>query len=318
MTRERLLLVFSLLVLIVFGLVLTLKLTAPKEFATVKFKDAIAEVKENGQIVKKDQLYGEVIMKDKYVVVKTSDSKDEHIFTWDQIKSISEGREDRSKQVDDVVDLIEFVSKLGIIAAIIIFLVGLFQYEQSQKWKKEEFLAGAVKDFIASPWAANARVMLDSLRLYKKGVKVQLYPNKDPKDQYKHVSNETIYSALDTDPDKDFDDDEIAIRDSFDSFFGHLEKLNHYIKNGLVSRKSVYTYLSYPINMLGKKGLLNEKDRSRLLHYASFFEFSGVKELLDRYKKQLRQKGWASTALPSTELKKSDPGEKGIKTDKQK
>jgi hypothetical protein len=268
-----------------------LKLTIPQEFATVKFKEPIAEqTQPNGEVVKVYELSGEVTKKDKYITIKTEGDGKELVYTWDQIKSITESRQIRSRQVDEVVDWIEFISKMGIIAAIIIFLVGLYQYQQGQKWKREEFLAAAVKDFMASSRAGNARLMLDALHLYKKGISIQFNQDKEPQ----NISREEIICAIDTDTERDFDDKAIAIRDCFDAYFNHLERFEHYIRNELVSRNSVYTYLNYQINLLNEDSKLKDDYRRWVLRYAEFFEFPGVSALLKRYKKESRKRNSAN------------------------
>lgn len=281
-----------------------LRITIPREIATVKFKEPLVETTQpGGEIVKRDELSGEVTKKDRYVVVKTENGR-ESVYTWDQIKTITESRQARSQQVDEVVDWIEFVSKMGIVAALIIFLVGLYQYQQGQKWKSEEFLATAVKEFMASPGAGNARLMLDALRLYKNGMKIRFYPDKDAE----MVTREEIIDALDTDTERDFEQKAIDIRDCFDSYFNHMEKFEHYIQNDLVSKKSVFTYLNYQIILLGAPGKLQEKYRQRVLGYAKFFEFPGVKALLDRYKKELRPRNQSNQSSPA-------PGNAGSNSD---
>lgn len=284
-----LILILSLLIPIV------LRVTIPKETATIKFKEAIVEAaRQNGEVIKKDEISGEVTKKDRYVVIKTENDGRELVYTWDQIKSIAEDRQVRSKQVDEIVDWIEFVSKMGIIAAIFFFLVSLYQYQQGQKWKSEEFLATAVKDFMASPGAGNARLMLDALRLYKNGVGIKFYEDKGPE----KVSREEIIDALDTDTDREFSQKAIEIRDCFDSYFNHLERFEHYIQNELVSKNSVYVYLNYQISLLGVEGRLKEEYRQRLFGYAEFFEFPGVKALLGRYQKELQKSNSSNRKSP--------------------
>ena len=108
------------------------------ELATVYLKPGLVE---------KDTRDGEITKKDKYVVIR-SDAYGEEVFTWDQVRYIAEKeRGASSKRLDRTFDVIELVSKLGIAASVIVFLLGLYQYDQGQKWKREEFLAAAVKEF---------------------------------------------------------------------------------------------------------------------------------------------------------------------------
>ncbi|HEY0003615.1 MAG TPA: hypothetical protein VGB17_02305 [Pyrinomonadaceae bacterium] len=259
----------------------------PHEIAIVTLKPGIVEG---------NKIEGEVDKKDKYLVIKPKD-KPEAIYTWDQIVSITENRYEVSQEIERFFDRIDLISKLAALAAFGVLILGLYQYNEGQKWKSEEFLFGVVKDFMNSDNAANARLMLDSLYLHKKGTKLSLYSDNKSGNHIEAVSNEEIINALDTNLDEEFDKKALAIRESFDAYFNHLDGFNHYIKNGLVSEDSVYTYLNYQINLLGRKDRLKKAYRERILNYATVFEFTGTIGLIERYKKQLEKP-------PSTKKKK--------------
>lgn len=273
-----------------------LRFTAPEETSTIRFKEAVAEVRlPSGEVVRTDELIGKVAKKDRYVVVKTEDDGREFVFTWDQIKSISEARQVRSKQVEDVVEWIEFVSKLGIVAAGIVFWVGLYQYQQGQKWMKEQFLAGAVKEFMDSKPADNARLMLDTLRLYNEGIDIRFDHSRD--DPPVTVKKEEILAALNPKI-KQGGQKVIRIRECFDDYFNLLERFEHYIQTGLVPKDSVYTYINYQINLLSEGGPLDPGQRAWVLYYAEYFDFDRVKDLLKRYDKRVRKERAARRPAP--------------------
>src|SRR6185369_2975730 len=159
-----LVLICVLLVLLLAGLVVNESKRGQP--ATVYFKPGV---------VAGDSREGVVAKRDRYITVK-SDAGEE-VFTWDQVRYISEKGAPASNQVERIVDLIDLLSKLGIAATVLFFTVGLFQYRQGQKWEREKFLAAAVKEFV--DWHRNrtATAMIDSLTLYPKGRVVELFPN---------------------------------------------------------------------------------------------------------------------------------------------
>src|SRR6185436_16606948 len=100
------------------------------------------------------------------------------------------------------------------------FTVGLYQYQRSQKWEREKFLAATVKDFDNSKAVRNARQMLDSLAQYPTGRVIELFEADKPEDRRDLVLNDEIYEALTIDHDKliGFQNKAVTIRDCFDEF----------------------------------------------------------------------------------------------------
>ena len=140
MAKQKFLLSLFILATLIVAYLLYMKLTTPKVNATVKLKNPVIEVENaDNKKVKVDVLEGEITLKDKSVVLKTKDGKNEYVLTYDQIESISNVKQEGAGRIDDVVDLIEFVSKLGVLAAVAIFLSRSYQYNQSQRWKKKSF-----------------------------------------------------------------------------------------------------------------------------------------------------------------------------------
>src|SRR5438552_3267465 len=145
MFRQIILLLGIVLLLLAMGLlVLYFK---PNSTVTVYFKD---------NIVPDNALTGEITKKDKYIIIKPKDAQ-EQVFAWDQVKSIVGDEPSYTKRLDDVTDLLELIAKLGILAAAGVFLIGLYQFDVGQRWKREEFLAQTVKDFNSSVNVENAK-----------------------------------------------------------------------------------------------------------------------------------------------------------------
>jgi hypothetical protein len=247
------------------------------EMATVYFKPGL---------VPGDMREGEVTKKDRYIVVK-SDTYGEEFFTWDQIRYISaKDKESSSKRLDRIVDVIEIVSKLGIAASVIVFLIGLYQYDQGQKWKREEFLAAAVKEFTEQSSVRNAMRMLDSLALYTDGREVKLFPDKEKyEDRTVFVSNVEIYNALTITPDN-LDNKAKEIRSCFDGLLSYLESFYHYLVQGLITQDALMSHIGYWLIILGPGDDLDCIYKKRIFAYAHEYKFYEIELLIGMYHKK--------------------------------
>ena len=241
--------------------------------ATVYFKPGV---------VAGDSREGVVVKRDRYITVK-SEAGDE-VFTWDQVRYISEKGAPASNQVERIVDLIDLLSKLGIAATVLFFTVGLFQYRQGQKWEREKFLAAAVKEFIDWYRNRNAMGMIDSLALYPKGRIIELFPNEE-KDKKVFLTNEAILSALTTDPAAHLDEKDVAIRECFDSFLSYMSTFHHYVEQGLITQDALRAHIGYWFTLLGPKGNLLPEYKERIFAYAKNYELTDFETLVEMYNK---------------------------------
>lgn len=55
----------------------------------------------------------------------------------------------------------DYLKILALLGASIAFCVGLFQYRKAQRWKRAEFLANEMKDFLANPRVEKALLLID-------------------------------------------------------------------------------------------------------------------------------------------------------------
>ena len=174
------------------------------------------------------------------------------------------------------------IALLGVIGGIVGFSVGLWQYYKAQRWKVLEFVAREVKEFEQQPAVANAMLMLDY-----EGMDIELFPNAEKtKDRYIAVDEDLIVKALVVRQDRGFTDVEVAIRDTFDEFFGYLERFDQYIVSGLVRYKDFHPYLRYWLGILaeGRSGLKSPQLVTAVGEFLSAFEYRGVLRLFDRYR----------------------------------
>ena len=237
------------------------------------------------QGVEPSQLTGTVKRQDKFLVVKPKGSNVEQVFTWDKVRDISGEESYFSARFSDVYDVAEFLTKLGALAAAGVFFIGLYQYEQGQRWKRAEFLAAVIKDITSYTKGENAKLMLDGIKLYPDGREIKLFPDKaTAKEQYIKVSRVEVLHALRTTPPLPSDDETVGIRDCFDTYFTNLERVEQYIESKLIAEEHVYTYMNYFIDMLsGNDDQFNNFDRWYVLEYADFYKFPKVRALLTRY-----------------------------------
>ncbi len=277
--RKFILLFFGLLFVV--GVILTLLLLindikSPRP-AVVHLKPGVAQDSDRD---------GTITTTDKYVSVSTSKHGSE-IFTWDQILFISEKDLSGSRHFDRVVDLIDLLSKFGLVATVVFFFVGLYQYQRSQKWEREKFLAAIVKEFDESKTVRNARQMIDSLAQYPKGRKIDLLEADKPEDRKVMVLNSEIYDALTTDANKlhNLDDRAVAIRDCFDDFLSSLVTFEHYIEQSLITKDALMAHVGYWILILGRDPdqLLALKYKRRIFEYAEFYGLLDVESLVRKY-----------------------------------
>ena len=227
---------------------------------------------------------GGVTTTDRYVTVDT-DKYGKETFTWDQIQYISE-KDVSSRRLDRVVDLVDLLSKFGLVATVLFFTIGLYQYSQGQKWEREKFLVAAVKDF-DSKKARHAKQMLDSLAWYPSGRTIDLLEADKAEDRRQVVSNQEVYSALTIKKEElsALDNKALLIRESFDDFLGGLVTFCHYIDQGLITKEALEAHLGYWIDLLGPGGGLDAKYKYRVLAYAQEYMGHYVTTLLRKYYK---------------------------------
>lgn len=149
-------------------------------------------------------------------------------------------------------ETLDFLLKLaGAISAVVIFFVGLRQYNKGQVWKKNEFLANAIKDFNDDEMVQNAMTILDW-----DAREIELFPYKEnPDERYVLVNRSILTNALRYGVSEEgksikFDPTEKAIRDTFSVFFDYFEKYQAWIDSKLIHGKDLEPYVLYWIESM--------------------------------------------------------------------
>jgi hypothetical protein len=171
---------------------------------------------------------------------------------------------------------------------LIAFLAGLMQYRKAQRWKRAEFVAGAIKEFKADPMVRNVLLMLDWNERA-----IDLFPHDpDPNKRSIRIEDSAIAAALVPHLTRsNFSPVESALRDTFDRFFDHLERFEYFLEAGLVSVREFAPYLRYWLDILGNEnsGRKSPEFVRALWVYLDFY-YSGVISLLRRFGYQVRSK----------------------------
>jgi hypothetical protein len=170
----------------------------------------------------------------------------------------------------------DWITVLGILVATASFWFALWQYNQTQKWKRAEFVAKEYNEYSTIPNVILAMQILDWPNR-----EIELLSNK----RKARIENQTLAKVM-TPPDFEppYDDLSVAIRDSFDEFLEGLAHFDHYIQAGLVSKDEFRPYLIYLLELLANP---NKMKRSReaqdmILKYAEYYTPSVIR-LLKRY-----------------------------------
>lgn len=286
MRRTLLVIILSALSLFILLLILNflIKQVTQSQPATVYLKPNV--VKEG------DLRKGQVTRGEKYLIVDSPDHGQE-VFSWDQIRYLSLDNP-ASNKLDKLIDSIDLLSKLGIVLTLALFVIGLYQYHQGQKWKREEFLVAAIKDFVDSKRSRNAKQMLESWALYRGGRKIELFPNAEGLEKQRvFVTNAEVFRALTIDPHEDLDRDDdraMIIRECFDAFLTDLGTFYHYVEQDLITTRALAANISYWIELLGPEGELRPDYKRRVFAYAEKYGLIEIQGLIRKYHKEFEWK----------------------------
>jgi hypothetical protein len=139
-----------------------------------------------------------------------------------------------------------FIQIITFLGAIIIFFRGFEEYRKSNKTKRAEFLEKLIQEF-NSPSLEVAKAVLEDFAYPE-----WLEESEKKYGEYENLPSMKIEETLRYHKGNGVeDDDELAIRESFDVFLDFLAKLSYYSKNELINEDELY-YFSYYFRRMEK------------------------------------------------------------------
>jgi len=175
--------------------------------------------------------------------------------------------------MENILDLLPLVGLLT-------FIKIVWEYVQSLRWKKSEFLAKEIKEFQNDPDIKIVFQLLDwnAREVEIRGEKIV-------------ITDKSLATALETHETRDeFEIWEANLRDIFDKFFDKISMFEIYVQNGLIREKELFLYLGYYINILS-----DEKRKPKTLlkafdNYLEYYQFVNVKKLMESLNKNKKIK----------------------------
>lgn len=173
---------------------------------------------------------------------------------------------------------------------VISFLLGikaLYEYNKTQKWKKNEFLAKEIKEFFLDRDVKKALLIIDWNR-----IDIPLYDNEIPSNTERSIffiDEVHLSNSLSIDPNSEFSDEETIIRKSIDEFLVKLSMLQNYVDNNLFTTDDLKPYLSYWLNMIGDKHKARKNPIyiEKLWEFIKRYEYNQVVKLLKNFGYQI-------------------------------
>jgi len=172
--------------------------------------------------------------------------------------------------------------KIGAFAISILLLIkGIYEYTKSQKWKKAEFVSKEVKEFYNDFDIKRALILLDW-----NSNELDLKPNEIEGSVKFYFTDKLILSSLQTHRESSgFSNEEVVIKNVFDSLFDKLTMFNNYIETGLIKIKDIKPYLIYYIQILAdtKNDRKSEKVRIQIWKYINEYGYDKVKAFCNKF-----------------------------------
>ncbi|RPH33075.1 MAG: hypothetical protein EHM93_06560 [Bacteroidales bacterium] len=180
---------------------------------------------------------------------------------------------------------ISFSDTLTIMGAIAAFIIALYQYKKSQRWKRAEFVYQLITSFKDDFNVKRAFRILDWNR-----IDIPLLENEiEGKNNFwfddeLFVSSLRVHFEMNKDEDG-FSDEEAIVRLITDDFLDKLGMFYHYINKGLISKDDVQTYLIYWIRIIADKNNPSKSNvvREHLWKYILQYKFNDVVSLCELF-----------------------------------
>lgn len=180
-------------------------------------------------------------------------------------------------------DFDKTIKCLTTIIALFIAIKAIIEYRRAQKWKKSEFLAKEIKEFLSDKDVRRALLILDW-----NVIDLPLYESEIPENKHRSfLFDDEIHlkNALSIIPDSRFTDEESIVRKTIDEFLVRLSMIQNYVDSKLINTNDLKPYLKYWIKLMGDK----EKSRKKVEYTAKLwafilhFEYDQVIRLMENF-----------------------------------
>jgi hypothetical protein len=169
--------------------------------------------------------------------------------------------------------------KIG--GALVVFVVGLWQYAKAQKWKRREFIATQIKEFEADKDIQFVMTILDwtDRTLY--------FPSASGGENVEvKVDDQLLCSALlPHEASAGYYPNEVMIRDRIDRYLEMLVRLDNFVEAHLINVAELRPYLGYWIQLISGNmpGRHTPEVFVLLLNYIQRYSFVGAHQLITRF-----------------------------------
>jgi len=190
-----------------------------------------------------------------------------------------------------IIDLV--IKALGLGGTAVAAVVGARTFVRNEKWKRTEFLAKEMKEFLAAEPVKNALTMIDwaerDIKLLSATPPstsvVRVTQWMSGRALFPHMLDGAVAegetSAVDGEGMRPFTSVESAIRDCFDALLDGLERFSAYRKSNLITIEQLRPYLDYWITDIARDatGEMEATFCAALITYIHVYGFVGVAEL---------------------------------------
>lgn len=177
----------------------------------------------------------------------------------------------------------DYVTLISISIGFSGFVFGTYQFFLSKRWKRLEYLDSLMKRFREDPLLKAASMLLDwESRPIAIG---SIVVNYDIKMLPHALADHRTFKSP---SDEGFNDDEVAIRDAFDSLFDFIGSIEYAVQLKMVAYKDIFcSPMAYFLFKIIEKEKMTD---GAVLKYVKAYGFESASRLLSIYQKWIKGK----------------------------
>jgi len=193
-----------------------------------------------------------------------------------------------------------WVEIIGLVASFSAAIVALRAFLRGEQWKRAEFLAKEMKEFLDNPRVQKALLLIDwgsrRIALLDDSADDHGYVLVTRQLQVNALLPHTFLSPASMEESdaissvtQRYTPSQAAIRDCYDAFLDGLERFSSYFETRLINIKQLHPYLRYWIDKIHEP-VQNADDaawKAALLTYVAFYEFPGVQSLFRAFDRSI-------------------------------